>query len=322
MKTPVLFIIFNRPDTTALVFEEIRKARPPQLFVAGDGPRDNRPGEDILCQKTRDIIKNVDWSCEVKTLYQEKNLGCKLGVSTAINWFFKNIEQGIILEDDCLPNPSFFEFCEVMLEKYKNEEGIGVISGSNFVQEETLREINPEKNEYYFIRPIYIWGWATWRRSWDKYDIKMRSWPNAKKQGYIDKVFKNKNVANFYNHLFQYAYVGGAKTWDIQWLFSCLRNNMLCIVPPRNIISNIGVNGTHSNEQGQSYLMNMYTESFSVNKLRHPENISVDYNIEKIILNSTLADRFSYRIFLIKILELLNLDNVVRIIYRRFKLKL
>jgi len=319
MKTPLLFIVFNRPDTTARVFEEIRKAKPCRFFIAADGVRVGNEDDKVLCQKTKDIVKNVDWNCEVKTLFQEKNLGCKNAVSTAINWFFENVEEGIILEDDCLPNPSFFTFCEEMLEKYRNKENIGIISGDNFIQEKILENINPNKDEYYFIRPVYIWGWATWKRAWNKYDIEMKSWPEVREQKKINKIFENKNVADFYNHLFQYAYIGGAKTWDIQWLFSCLMNNLLCIVPPRNLVSNIGIAGVHS--KTESPFNNMPTESFSVENLKHPEYISPNIEIENIILNSTLADKFSYRILLVKILELLNLDDTMRTLYRKLKLK-
>lgn len=320
METPILFIIFNRPDTTARVFEEIRKAKPKQLFVAADGARNE--GEWGLCNKTRDIIKGIDWDCEVKTLFRDKNLGCKISCASAITWFFENVEQGIILEDDCLPNPSFFAFCEIMLDKYKDDNRVGMISGDNFVQEATLKTINPNRDKYYFVRPTYIWGWATWRRAWDKYDIEMKSWPEIKKSGYLNDVFKNKNVSIFFEHILQYVYRGGATTWDTQWFFSCLVSNMLCIIPPRNLISNIGTSGTHSNSSKESPLMNMKTEFVSIENLKHPEDTTRNIDVENIILSSTLADRFSYRIILVEILEFLWLDDLTRMLYRKLKLKL
>ncbi len=162
---PVLFLIFNRPDTTQPVFNEIREAKPTKLFVAADGPRDNKKGEKEECEKTRKIIEQVDWDCELYKLYRDKNLGCKIAVSSAIDWFFENVEEGIILEDDCLPHPSFFRFCQELLEKYKGDERVFVISGDNF-----LFGRKRTNYSYYFSRYNHCWGWAGWIRTLSDYD--------------------------------------------------------------------------------------------------------------------------------------------------------
>ena len=176
LTTPVLFLVFNRPDTTEKVFEAIRQAKPQKLFVAADGPRGNRLGEKEKCEQVRKIATTVDWDCEVKTLFREKNLGCKFAVSSAIDWFFKNVEEGIVLEDDCLPSQSFFWFCQELLERYRNDERVMLIGGNN-------RGVDFLKNHsYFFSKYVQIWGWATWRRSWEKYDSKIRKWKLVKEQ--------------------------------------------------------------------------------------------------------------------------------------------
>jgi hypothetical protein len=171
--TPVLFLIFNRPNTTEQVFEAIAKAKPRCLFVAADGPRTDKEGEAEKCQAVRDIIKRVDWDCEVKTLFREQNLGCKEAVSSAITWFFEQVEEGIILEDDCLPSDSFFSFCAELLEKYRDDKRIMMISGDNFQD-----GIQRGDASYYFSSVPWIWGWATWRRAWRLYDREMQTFPS------------------------------------------------------------------------------------------------------------------------------------------------
>ena len=178
LKTPILFLIFNRLDTTRRVFEEIRKQKPRQLFVASDGPRVNKDGEREIVEKTRKLVlDNIDWECEVKTLFRGENLGCKIAVSSAIDWFFENIEEGIILEDDCLPAQSFFGYCEELLEKFREDGRISVISGDNF--QFGWRNTS---DSYYFSKNCHIWGWATWRRAWERYDVEMKTYPNFKKK--------------------------------------------------------------------------------------------------------------------------------------------
>ncbi len=166
--TPVLFLIFNRPDTTTRVFEAIREARPSRLYVAADGPRADKEGEAQRCLETRKITEAVDWPCEVRRLYREENLGCKLAVSSAITWFFTHEEEGIILEDDCLPDQSFFPFCAAMLERYRDDGRIMMVLGTSL-----LPPGGGPDADYLFTQYFLIWGWATWRRAWEKYDIEM-----------------------------------------------------------------------------------------------------------------------------------------------------
>ena len=243
-KTPILFIIFNRPDVTIQVFNEIRKIKPSDLYVVADGPRDSKGGERDNCNKTRQIIDLIDWKCNVFKNYSDINLGCKKRVSSGIDWFFENVEQGIILEDDCLPNKSFFRFCEEMLDKYKNEEKIGMISGDNF-------QFNKIKNKYsyYFSRYSHIWGWATWRRAWEKYDVTIADWPKIKKDKGLKKVFNSVKDVYYWSLIFDDVYNNKIDTWDYQWSFACFINNYLSVMPSQNLIANIGfskVGSTHT----------------------------------------------------------------------------
>lgn len=237
---PVLFMIFNRPDATARVFDNIRKARPQRLYVAADGPRQGRLAEEALCAKSRQLTEDIDWPCEVHRLYRGENLGCKRAISSAINWFFEHEEAGIILEDDCLPDPSFFPFCKTMLERYKNEQRVMMISGNDF----TLKE--PGANDsYYFATYFPIWGWATWRRAWERYDIGMSEWPSARDSGLIRKQIGNRRLARWMEDCMERTYLDNIDTWDFQWTFACLRHNGVSLCPFGNLVSNIGYEGTH-----------------------------------------------------------------------------
>ena len=267
MNTPVLFLIFNRPDTAQRVFDEIRKARPKHLYIAADGPRELNDRDKILCQESRAIIEQVDWPCEVKTLFRDKNLGCKLAVSSAINWFFQNVEAGIILEDDCVPHQSFFRFASEILEKYKNEEKVMMIAGLNPISE------YHSPYSYYFSRYFSIWGWATWRRAWQKYDIEMREWPRAKEK--LATYYADPYARKYLERSFDNAYSGKLNTWDIQWFLTCLVQNGLSIVPSKNLINNIGIFGDHA-EGDVSSSQNLQTFNLCEQSLASPPSITVD----------------------------------------------
>ncbi len=239
MKTSVLFLIFNREDTALKVFERIREAKPKKLFIAADGPRQNKTGETEICKNLREkIVQKVDWDCEINTLFREKNLGCKLAVSGAIDWFFENVETGIILEDDCLPDLSFFPYCEELLEKYQSTENVMMISGDYFLNEP------PTKDSYFFSQFPHIWGWATWRRAWKKYDVKMTKWLELKDSKYLEKNFP-KDIAKRLSNMFDFASTDAITTWDSQWVFACLKSQGLCVYPNQNLVTNIEPTGTH-----------------------------------------------------------------------------
>ncbi|MFA6518481.1 MAG: glycosyltransferase family 2 protein [Candidatus Shapirobacteria bacterium] len=271
--TPILFIIFNRPDTTKRVFEAIRKLKPLYLYVAADGPRLSRPSEKDLCQQTRNIIKLVDWPCKVNTLFQDNNLGCKMAVCTAITWFFNNVKQGIVLEDDCLPNPSFFPYCSQLLDKYANDKKIMTISGDNF-------QIEKSHDSYYFSKYSHIWGWASWARAWKHYDVKISTWPETRKKDLFKKILPNMIVKFYWYQIFDLVHNNKINTWDYQWLYCIWKNNGITIIPSVNLISNIGFgnNPTHTYNKHSSFAnMETYKMTFP---LLHPKNqkINIKYD--------------------------------------------
>lgn len=270
---PVLFMFFNRPDTTKKVFEEIRKARPRKLFLASDGPRNDAEKKKV--QDLREyILKNINWKCDVKKLFRERNLGCKLAVSQAITWFFRNVESGIILEDDCLPNSSFFTFCEELLKKYKNDERIMMITGTNYFTKVNIPE------SYLFSRHPNIWGWATWGRAWDKYDIDIKAWDSIKKKKYLDYLLRDKFATKYYEINFDYMRQKFVDTWDYQWVFACLFNNGLCITPKVNLISNIGATGAHASKKTSINFLKTYELP---KKLIHPDYVFANRYYDEIL---------------------------------------
>ena len=248
LKTPVAFIIFNRPDTTIRVFAEIAKARPPKLLVIADGPRVDRPDDAEKCAAARAIIDNVDWDCEVLTNYSDLNLGCKRRVSSGIDWVFDIVDEAIILEDDCLPHPTFFRFCEEMLEKYRDDERIAMISGDNF-------QFGRKRTEYsyYFSRYTHIWGWASWRRAWENYDVDMKQWPEIRDVGWLEDFLGSKVSYLYWKYIFENVYNGKIDTWDYQWVFACWAQSVMAIMPSVNLISNIGfgLEAVHTTEKNK-----------------------------------------------------------------------
>ena len=275
---PVLFLIFNRLDTTKKVFEEIKKIKPKQLFIAGDGPRNKE--EANIVKSTRDIISEVDWQCEVKTLFRDKNLGCKLAVSSAIDWFFENNEMGIILEDDCLPHTSFFRYCEELLIKYKNEDKIMHIGGLNALSKVSLNE------SYYFAKFGPIWGWATWRRAWKYYDVQMQSWEKVKSEKTYKQFCDTKIEELWRENIYDRVKDGLINTWDYQWSYAKLMNNGLSIVPAINLVTNIGFgeNATHTNTNIS--LSNINIDQGMSFPLIHPEKILRNVQLDKKFFNS------------------------------------
>lgn len=278
LETAVLFLVFNRLDTTMRVFETIRKAKPPRFYVAADGPRKSRPDESEKVKSVRAyVLKNIDWPCEVKTLFREKNLGCKLAVSGAITWFFDNEDQGIILEDDCLPSQSFFWFCEELLEKYKNDSRIGQICGFNPVTDRLIAD-----ESYLFSKFGPIWGWASWKRAWKNYDVKMSEWPLIKSRKLLDCITDSKLEKLWRIQVFDSVYNNDLNTWDFQWSFYKLINNELSVIPAKNLIVNIGFGHDSTHTSGE--LNPKFMTAFDLVDLKHPLFIMRHNKFEKAYL--------------------------------------
>jgi hypothetical protein len=270
-ETPILFLIFNREDTTRRVFEAIRQQKPKYLFVAADGARKNKPGEIETCQKVRDIVSQIDWDCELKTLFRDENLGCKIAVSDSITWFFEQVEQGIILEDDCLPDPSFFPFCEDLLNRYKDDTRVGHIGGNCFLPEAVDKNYSYDFNSF-----SHIWGWASWRRVWDSYDVDFSYWEKYQS----DKKQRNRIFNNLREKIYFSSFIsdtlGGKNhinTWDVQYLFMLRVQNQLSVYPRVNLVTNIGLNSalaTHTSKKNDKNLIPLSPVAFP---LKHPEYI-------------------------------------------------
>ncbi len=237
MKTAVALCIFNRPETTARVFAAITAAQPPVLLVVADGPRANRPGEAEKCAAARAIIEQVNWPCEVRTNFAATNLGVKHRMASGVTWVFEQVEEAIILEDDILPDPTFFRFCEELLERYRDDERVGYIGGHNVL---FGKRTNPYS--YYFTYNLNEWGWASWRRAWQYYDVEMKLWGVIGDQGQIPSYLRTElhpRNARRWNDL---SYRGEmTDKWDNQWGFACRAQSMLAITPSVPLIKNLGL---------------------------------------------------------------------------------
>lgn len=267
-KIPILFIIFKRKNIALQSFEQIKKIRPMRLYIAGDGARNNTVGEDVMVEETRQaVLDAIDWDCEVKTLFQKKNLGCCMGVYTAINWLFENEEQGIIIEDDCIMRNSFFPFVEQMLERYADDSRIGMIDGANYL---TNIEV---PYSYGFSRYKSTNGWATWRRAWKLMDLDM-SW---RKTVFADSIIRNMGYKakdiRYWKYRLKAVDLNDVSAWDWQWYFTLAANNMLGIYPKHNLTTNIGfgAGATHTSEKSMPacYISHKDLEF----PLKHPQYI-------------------------------------------------
>ncbi len=267
---PVLLLAFNRPDTTRVVLQALKRVRPGRLFFAVDGPRENVPGEAARVEHVRALTREIDWECETKTLFQPSNRGCKLAVSEAVTWFFDQVDAGIIMEDDCVPEPSFFPFAAELLEKYVNESQVFLVSGNNF-QKTRLTEFS-----YYFSRYAHIWGWASWRRAWQHYDHPMSAWPRLRDGGWLYDLLGDRRAVRYWTRIFDDTYLDRNSSWGYRWLFSCWSHGGLAIHPHVNLVSNIGFgrDATHTLVEDNP-LAFMRTSSLAF-PLKHPPSIECD----------------------------------------------
>lgn len=264
LNTPVLMVIFNRPETTLKVFEQIKIAKPSQLFIFADAPRANVVTDLKGCSDARKIVEEIDWQCDVHLNFQEENIGCDLAVPSAINWFFEHVDSGIILEDDCVANQSFFFFCQELLEHYKEDTRIMHISGNNFLDGDTIGDAS-----YYFSKEPLIWGWATWKRAWNHYHQEMDDFMEFDNNNEIKNIYNDFMIQKGRMFHFKKIYRAKPIAWDFRWLYSVYIQNGLCITPNVNLITNVGFceNSLHSANPKDRYA-NM--QNFSIDKIVHP----------------------------------------------------
>lgn len=283
LQTPVVFLIFNRFETTARVFEAIRQARPPKLLVVADGPRPDHPGDAEKCARARSIIDQVDWDCEVLTNFADTNMGCKRRISSGLDWVFDIVEDAVILEDDCLPTMEFFRFCDELLAKYVHDTRVGMISGNNFGF-----KLYDSALSYSFSKHGLIWGWATWKRAWQRYhdvshfsdeELNLIKANISDNQEFVDIWWKGAEA----------AIQGRLDAWDYLWGVARYANNFLTIRPKVNLVANIGFGEEATHTKGQPHSMYIATGRLEF-PLTHPKFVAPDYVADK-MLEAVFASR-------------------------------
>lgn len=269
-EVPILFMVFNRPDVTARAFDVIKEVKPKRLFVSADGPRKGVSADKIKCLEAREITEDIDWNCKVERLYRDKNFGLEKAVTGALDWFFSHVRKGVVLEDDCVPDKSFFRFMEELLEKYKDDRKVMSISGDNF-QDGIKRGLY----SYYFSKYTHCWGWGTWRRAWALYDFEMRLWPEVKKCAFLNNIIHNKAACVYWKNTFDLVYTSKINSWAYRWMFSCLVNSGVTVLPNVNLVKNIGFEGNATNTKFSRRLKKQNVSPIRF-PLKHPLNIIVD----------------------------------------------
>lgn len=279
VRTPVVMMIFNRPDLTQILFREIARAKPKKLLVIADGPRADRPEEAQKCAEARKIVEQVDWECEVIRCFSETNLGCKERISSGITWAFEQVEEAILLEDDCIPDPSFFPYCDELLEKYRRDPKVMMIAGTSF-----LGNHAPKDASYYFSFLPLIWGWASWRRAWKNYDIDMEGWREYRSSSVFREIFPSTIARNHYRNQLDRTFSGALDTWDLQWSYTVWRSGGVCINPSRNLVRNMGFGpgATHTHFYDPAFDPPVSAIEFP---LAHPGEIKVFPTLDRIWLD-------------------------------------
>ena len=275
---PILLIAWRRTETLRQVIDAIRPLAPLRIFVACDGPSLERPGEVERVVATRNLIaEEIDWPCEVKHFYSDVNQGCRLGVSRAISWFFEQVDAGIILEDDCVPHPDFFSFCEELLQRYRDDTRVWCISGSNFQDGQWRGDAS-----YYFSRYSHCWGWASWRRCWVHYDGELSHWMPLRDSGLLDSVFQNPLERQYWSNIFQRLLdQGKPDSWAYRWTLTCLFNGGLVALPNVNLVSNVGFGADATHTKGPAISTPIDRD---LSPIKHP----------KFILSNSVADSYTF----------------------------
>lgn len=278
LTTPVVLIVFNRPRETEIVFQAISRAMPEKLYIIGDGARSSRPSEPALVNEVRQIVSKVGWPCEVFTNFADENLGCRDRVASGLTWVFENEDEAIILEDDCLPDPTFFRYCQEMLKQHRQDESISIISGSN------LTGLAPKDNSsYWYSSYAQIWGWATWKRVWDQYDVAASGWPNFRKSEAFKQKTRTKGSRLYWVNAFEAVYKGHLDTWDYQLALLAWQKNLKSVVPRANLISNIGFGATATHTINDASEFSAFPIVPLDFPLKHPPKKNVDFFLDGFI---------------------------------------
>lgn len=290
-ETPILLILFNRPETTRKTFEVISRVRPQYLYIAGDGPRPDRPSDFELCMTARSVIKQIDWPCELHTLFRDENRGCGHGPAEAITWFFEQVEEGIILEDDCLPHEDFFYYCKDLLELYRTNPKISFIGGTNFQD-----GLHHSDASYYFSAGNQgTWGWASWKRAWNGYDYYLTDLDFKTFNKALKYYFNDNRQIKYWCNIFTKVKIDqfGNSCWDYQFYFNVWRSGALAVIPNVNLVTNIGFDNdaTHTYNSSHSLANN---RSHSILPLVHP-SVNKQNKVADLYLHKTHLEPNDYK---------------------------
>lgn len=284
---PVLLLTWRRPQTLRQVINAIRPVAPTRIFVACDGPNPDRPGEAEKVAATRQVIEQeIDWPCQIERLFSDTNQGCRLGVSRAITWFFEQVDEGIILEDDCVPHLDFFFYCTTLLERYRDDMRVWCISGNNF-------EDGPwgGEHDYFFTKIPMVWGWATWKNRWNTYDESLAKWPTFKGEGHGISVFSDPEMKLYWFSIWDKLFRSSRPdTWDYQWVFCCISNGGLCILPRHNLVANIGFGNDATHTTGPSLVRG--TNGLNRHSLLGPNFVLSDPRADRYIFDIYFGGKF------------------------------
>ncbi len=283
MQTPVLLLIWRRPHTLRMVIDAMRPVTPKQLFVACDGPNPQRPEEVEKVTAARALVESeIDWPCQIERLYSDTNQGCRLGVSRAITWFFEQVEEGIILEDDCVPHSDFFPYCTTLLERYRHDTRVWCISGSNFQNGQWRGD-----GSYYFSHYSHCWGWASWRRCWRHYDAELTQLSPFLHSGLLRTIFVDPLEQRYWSRLWQQLLTEGKPdSWAYRWAFTCFANGGLTALPNRNLVTNVGFGEGATHTQTSA----LAAEA----AFRHSSEGLQDIQSPSFLLRDTDADQYSF----------------------------
>ena len=273
--TPVILFCFNRPTTVQTVFAQIARLKPKKLYLVADGPRKNHPDDIMLCAQVQNIILAIDWECQISTLFFEDNQGCRKAFLQGLNWIFTQENHAIILEDDCVPDLTFFTFCQELLDLYEDQPQIMSIAGFRYLPD----NINSAKS-YCFSKYTQSWGWATWKRAWSLMDAELTTWDDLQQASWLDTYLLNQDYSTYWRHIFN-KMKNGMDTWDYAWIYSCWKNSGLTIHPNVNLISPIGfgLNATHNRDEAHpAAFRKTIPMAFP---LRHPGEIILQNHFEE-----------------------------------------
>ena len=288
MDTPILLCVFNRPRQTQAAMDRLRAVRPAKLYIAADGPRPSHPTDAERCAEVRRIVSDVAWPCDVRTLFREKNVGCKRSVGGGIKWFFEQVEEGIIVEDDIVADPTFFRFCSELLAHYRDDERIGIISGCNFTSGRAT-----SGDSYFFVRNLNMWGWATWRRVWQFVDLDMSDWNDHRSVAFLRKHYGAPwaTQLEWQRHFDNTANRSSVDTWDYQVCYALWRRGLLAIDPSVNLVDNdgAGADATHMSAGKPRFLIDSPRRPIAF-PLRHPGEVKLHPTAD------TLLDREAFGI--------------------------